>query len=450
MRDDETDADVRDALAPLRRIEPTDEAIASVLAAHEQPAPEATRPRPARRRRRLLPVLGLATATAAVVAVVLALPTGVPDGGTEDDHPASAFGILSVAAANAAQLPAGDGRYGYTRKLVVSTVGHRTPFGPASFVAERTVESWVDARSKGVERFGDKRVVRSTGSREAQAWKGPGIAGNGSVDGARRQAARPDRDVGGAALPSLRRYHAGDGELLALDPAKLPTSPDALRRRLTASADAEPGREENAEDVRSRLVARQITLLADARTPPKVRSALFTNLARTPGGRADGTGRDARGRTGQRIAIAIPSRRHGGAISYRLIVDPDGARLLEWFVVRPRLDPTAVSRDRAAFDLAESTGERFVILDQRRVSRAPALPPLPARCRDGVVPGLPSAYQRPKTLLIGPDDRYLRTAAGRRMLAELRRRGARVVRVSAAEKRRFERLVASDQRGCSG
>jgi hypothetical protein len=451
MSDHETDA--RDALAPLRRIEPTDEAIAAVLAASEQADPASgqslRRRRFPRPRPRWTTAAGVTAVTAAVLVALLAAPAGFRGGGTDDEQPASAFGVLSTAAANAAQLPTGDGRYGYTRSLVASTFGHRTPFGPASFVSERTVETWIDARSTGVQRFGVKRVIGSSGSPQAQAWKGKGIAGGGSVAGAQRQAVRPDRDVYRQPLPALRRYHSGDGELLALDPAELPTAPAALRQRLAESEDAKAGREENAEDVRSRLVAREIALLADARTPPKVRSALFTLLARTPGGRAEGPGQDARGRRGQRISIAIASRRHGGAIDYRLIVDSGRARLLEWSTIRPLLDAGA-SKAQAEFDLAEPIGNRTVILEQRRVARAPSLPPVPARCTDGVVPGIPSAYQRPKTLLVAPGDAYGRTASGRRMLAQMRRHGATIVRISAAEKRRFDALRAKDQRGCAG
>src|ERR671930_2136408 len=99
-----TDTDVLERFAPLRELEPTDEEIASLLAAADELRAPRRRARPAR-------AVALVAATAAVIGALAALPRGKDSAGPKDAH-----GILQAAAAVAAEQTA-PSAYRYTRVL---------------------------------------------------------------------------------------------------------------------------------------------------------------------------------------------------------------------------------------------------------------------------------------------------------------------------------------------
>jgi hypothetical protein len=317
------------------------------------------------RRRRPAASRVIATVALAAVATGVGLVAGAGSGPS------------GVATANAAAAAAGP--FQYRKQLVVTTYGHRTPFGAATFTTQTPLETWTGSNGIGAQRRGKVTLTGTSGSKRAQDWRSAGSFGGGSVTGAKAAAGRPSRDPFGNPSPDVSRYRSGDGEIADLDPTTLPTTASALRTRLAATSDAKPGRDENAIDARANLITAEIGLLADGRTPPPVRSALLEVLAQTPGARAAWTDKDATGRSGRRITISLPAARHGGPETYQLIVDQPASQLLEWSRQRSLFNAVGASAGQSEFDLFEPTTTRTVLLDQQQVDSAPPLPPLPGR-----------------------------------------------------------------------
>jgi hypothetical protein len=132
-----SDTDLRERLAQLRDLEPTDEEIARLLAsADELRAPQ-------RRARRPLRALALVAAVAAVLGGVLAALPGCKDAARSQ----SAHGILQAAAAVAAEQPgpAEDLKaYRYTRVLTRFVDLVQVDGGRNHAIWQQTSENWME------------------------------------------------------------------------------------------------------------------------------------------------------------------------------------------------------------------------------------------------------------------------------------------------------------------
>jgi hypothetical protein len=289
-----TDTELREALAPLREVEPTDEEIARVLAA----AP-AARPRP-----RLRWALAMGAATAAVVGLLAALPGG------DSRRPHDAHGIFEAAAATAAQQPT-PLAYRYTRVLdrfvdAVNADGRR---GRVTY--QQTSDNWTSDGFEG-------RTVASQGT---ASWDAP------PTDALRRAA-------GSGAI--VKRYDGeyryGDGPLARVPFDAIPDDAAAAGRLLEAAIrdgrwmPNPNGQPHWARGVVEAEVSRSaVTLLALGNLTGAQRQALFGVLSTRPGARSLGAVTDAAGRHGVGVALPLPDV--GGEL--RVIIDPKTSDILQ-------------------------------------------------------------------------------------------------------------------------
>ncbi|MFC7587877.1 CU044_5270 family protein [Nonomuraea antimicrobica] len=185
-----------------------------------------TRGRALRRRGRLLPVLGMAVAGAAAVAVIatsVAPPAGAPVSGRE---------VLLMAAASAEQIPQGTGTYWHVTRTFEG------PDGP------QAQESWT--------------------TRDGDRWS------------RNKPNVTPDAVVETPAPFRLMGAEIGLEELEGL-----PSDPEELKERIAGLP-----RQDSAmilADQQGEPVSPLITLITELPTPAQVRSAAFEALAATPG-----------------------------------------------------------------------------------------------------------------------------------------------------------------------
>jgi hypothetical protein len=300
-----TDEDIRQRLAPLAALEPTEDDLAALRAA--------PRPRPRRRPRAALVLT--AAATAAAAAIALAPAAREPERSPEPP--------LVAAAAIAAQrsVPTvDDAPYRYTRTRNTLTYEVRRDRRVGGERYEIDAEAWVGARWRG----------REIGAESRRALVGD-IA-----------LAREQFGAKGHPFEAYDRPYAyGDGPLARLDPRTLPQDRKTLARVLTtgirtdrwgpyASSRGRPL--DMPEDLlRSVTAHHTILLLVHARLTPVQRAALLDMLAAEAPARDLGTVTDAIGRRGRGVALSYPI---GGPIvgheRYRIVFDPATAEVLEW------------------------------------------------------------------------------------------------------------------------
>jgi hypothetical protein len=289
-----TDTDVRNALSPIREVEPTDEEIRRVIAA----AQELRAPRPRRRPARAVAVVA---ATAAVVGALAALPGG------DATRPQDAHGILQAAAAVAGSQPA-PGAYRYTRVRDVFVYDVRAGADRRRATEEQTSENWTSDAFAG-------RTIAGQGT---ERWDAPPTAamlryGTGAVvkahDGKFRYGDGPLARVPFAAIPDDA---AAAGRLLE----------DAIRDgRWALDRDAHPRFAPGV--VESAISHGAVTLLALGNLSGPQRQALFGVLSARPGARSLGDVTDAAGRRG--VGVALPD----SSGELRVIIDPETSDILQ-------------------------------------------------------------------------------------------------------------------------
>ena len=275
--------DLRERFAPLREETPTDEDIAAVLSARAGPR--------RRRPRRLL--LGVATATATAAVAIAALP-GVDE---RPAAPASAAGMLRAAAAVAADQPGPPAFSGYRYTEVLE----HWDWGPRGGAVDQRVENWVDT-----------------------SWKGRSVAHEGKVLAGKP----PDFWVKAAE----REFVYGDGPLLDLDIAALPTEPRALLAALdknNRSINWAPGLP-TPEQARYDITRSVLLLLGTANTTPSLRAALWGVLALLPGLQPVPDARDPLGREGEAVTFSLRPGEQAKPERFKVIFDPKTSELLSW------------------------------------------------------------------------------------------------------------------------
>lgn len=309
-----TDTEIREALGPIREVEPTDAAV--------RRATLAARPRPKRTRR-----LRVALAAGALAAVATAVVAVMP---SSDGERRSARDVLLSAAAVAAEQPAmpADGyRYArFVRRYTKSSMLRGCPTCVGSVTVEQEVEQWSPpAWSEGRRRYGDVRTVERSGDE--------------------RQLRELTKGWLGFDSPRL----VADPSLQDIPFAELPTNPTALRDLLQSAVldlrwagrarrDIEFERDAlreatpvTREQTRGLLIDGVISILGDAHITPRLRSALFGVLATIDGARALGRVTDPLGRSGEGVAFDID--RDDAHVNYpvteqRIVFDPDTSELL--------------------------------------------------------------------------------------------------------------------------
>jgi hypothetical protein len=150
-----------------------------------------------------------------------------------------------------------------------------------------------------------------------------------------------DRNWQGRAITDgrEREFMYGDGPLLDLDIASLPTEPKALLAALEANERDQnwaPGLPTDGQ-VRFDVTYSLLLLLGTANSTPELRSGLWGALALLPGLTAAPDAKDPRGRDGE--AVTLPAPRGGpvpagvGAAhegTFTVIFDPGSSELLSW------------------------------------------------------------------------------------------------------------------------
>ena len=236
----------------------------------------------------------MATATATAAVAIAALP-GADE---RPAAPASAAGMLRAAAAVAADQPGPPAFSGYRYTEVLE----HWDWGPRGGAVEQRVENWVDTR-----------------------WKGRSVAHAGKVLAGKP----PDFWVKAAE----RDFVYGDGPLLDLDIAALPTEPRALLAALdknNRSINWAPGLP-TPEQARYDITRSVLLLLGTANTTPSLRAALWGVLALTPGPasprRTPATRSAARARPWP--SACSPGGRPSRS-AFTVIFDPKTSELLSW------------------------------------------------------------------------------------------------------------------------
>ena len=301
------DDDLRERLAPLRDLEPSDEEIARLLASADE-----LRARTRRPRRPLRAVAVVAACAAAIGGGLAALP-----GGRDAARPRSAHGILEAAAAVAAEQPA-PGAYRYTRMLSRFVDEVRADGQKGQVTYEQTSENWTSDAFRG-------RTVAPQGTIELDAPPGDAL-----------------RVAGGHANGLVKRYDGsyryGDGPIARVRFAELPEDPQALAALLEAAIRdgrwlPHPGRPNWAPGVAEEEVTRSaVILLSMGNLTAGQRRALFELLGSRPGARSLGDVHDAIGRQG--VGVALPLASALGD-ELRMIIDPCTGDVLQSTEVLP-------------------------------------------------------------------------------------------------------------------
>jgi hypothetical protein len=303
-----TDTDLREALAPLREVEPTPDEVARVLAEADQlRAPRSLGPR-----RRPARVIAVVAAAAAVVVALAALPA------SRSTRPQDAHGILRAAAAVAAEQPAPT-PYRYTRVLdrfgYVVNAGNE--HGRVTF--EQTSENWT----------ADAFAGRTVAAQGTATWTAPPSAALLKAAGA-----------SGAVVKAYDGdFRYGDGPLARVPFAAIPEDAAAAGRLLEAAIrdgrwllhrPKSPPRWAPSV-VETEVTRSAVTLLALGNLTGAQRQALFGVLSSRPGSRSLGDVVDAAGRRGVGVAIRLPAIDD----ELRVIIDPKTSDILQSAEVLP-------------------------------------------------------------------------------------------------------------------
>ncbi|MEU8196698.1 hypothetical protein AB0C10_23225 [Microbispora amethystogenes] len=270
--------------------------------------------------------------------------------------------VLLAAAESASKVEAGTGHYWYTRDRTFS----RLAVDDAAYVAKiRALDAERDRRAasssrKAADRWFEDQLVefkkhpellpyvvfsgstdetwraRQRGDANRNVRKSDGRLTFGSPDDERkwRESGAPRLVSGGEKSNEdrLDRVLSIDNPSLTIrNIDRLPTDEKVLERRLHELYQARPGGAANEEDFSVYLWQTAVDLL-NAPITPGTRAALFRVLAGERGLTALGERADALGRTGAALAAKGPGD-NGGSIEYRIIIDPESARLLQYEVV---------------------------------------------------------------------------------------------------------------------
>ncbi len=294
--------------------------------------------------------------------VAAAPGTDAPTTGAPTTEVLDARTVLLAAAESASRVEAGTGHYWYTRdrtfsRHVVDDDAYATRL--KALVAERDKRAASGSR-QAADRWFEEKVTEL----KKNPAPLPYVVFSGSTDetwrarrkgDANRNVSRSDgrltfgspedeRKWRASGAPRLvkggeRSYEDRLDRVLSIDNPgitirnvdRLPTDEKVLERRLHELYRARPGGGANEEDFSVYLWQTAVDLL-NAPITPGTRAALFRVLAGERGLTALGDRADALGRTGAALAAKGPGD-DGGSIEYRIIIDPDSARLLQYEVV---------------------------------------------------------------------------------------------------------------------
>jgi hypothetical protein len=285
----------RDAVALLERADPVDpERIADqhdIAAAHDRVhsmiasgAPADVGRWPAR-----IKAVPLVAVVAAALAILLsALP------GAGNDSALDPLNVVAAVAANQPSTVAPPGRYFH----LLERANSFAPVGQHSNV-HISYEWWVAANGSG------RLVYRSAPWGRGSTYSGCGCHQSGNT-------LVVDREFGPGRFADVYRRYIEIGDPHPVDPASLPTTPIALKRRLERTGD---------------LSLPEIAwLLADPMDTPALRSALFRLAGRLPGVTLRSDVIDPAGRTGEAMTA-------GARPQFRAIFDPRTSQILAWEIV---------------------------------------------------------------------------------------------------------------------
>ncbi|GAA5074333.1 hypothetical protein HNP84_009494 [Thermocatellispora tengchongensis] len=356
-------------LRPAALDELTEDAYQRRRAADLHRAFETPREPAARRvvRRPMLLITGTAAAAAGLAAAVIIVPslggggqTAVPGPGATSRAPAEttestgtttidARGFLLAAAETAAKEPATTGRWWYTRDRTFQ----RLSVDPVA--SEKELRKQV--RERGPDKIDKQEILEKSKLPYAAFITSTDELWRARAQGdANRSTRRNDPKVTfgspadeekwkAAGSPKLventkpRTYDAPERVLSIANPAlnmrnvdELPTSPEALERKLRGLFDARP-QSSGSEDFAGYLWQTGVDLLS-APITPGTKAALYRVMADEPGITAEGTATDSMGRTGAVLTVLGPDDRdRPDKIRYRLLIDPETADLLQYEVI---------------------------------------------------------------------------------------------------------------------
>ncbi|MEU8145738.1 CU044_5270 family protein [Nonomuraea sp. NPDC048901] len=228
---------------------------------------------------------------------------------------------LRLAATTRTVTTPAEGAYWHTRTLLRSTQPEQFGRGANRYwVEERQIaEVWTSTDGKAW--FG----LRSLGARpksaaDEKAWRRDGSpsrlsrpAGDGPVT--------LDTKVDKGRLIAPKRsspFYLAEQKLSYEEVQKLPADPSGLKAWLTKAVRVARAPE---DAVDSGVAAALLTLLRDLPAPKEVRAAAYRALLTMPGVRSRGTAKDALGRTGTKLFIALDRVRHRPETE--VIVDTD-------------------------------------------------------------------------------------------------------------------------------
>jgi hypothetical protein len=326
------------------------------------------------RRRWVLPASGLATATAATVAVVVAMPgtsrpvPAVTPGGT------TARTVLLDAALAADRQPASTGKYWHVDSQI--RWFQKVKAGGYLIASTSRSEFWADRNGKATSR------VRYLGARPARpadkaAWRKAGSPHAFLTVEGKRTTTSPEKQVtvrGSATELLLGLGAAAQAGLDRLQEA--PATPDRLRTWLLSLPDSptqrepipaaklrgiKPGRPipsgppaPSEVELDHWLFVQGADLILYSPVTPKVRAAAFRMLAALPGVKLIGTVHDADGRKGTAVAMNdIDPGDKPEPLQHRLVIDPaDGRALADEEVV---LGKNIIYPDLPAGSIASTT-----------------------------------------------------------------------------------------------
>lgn len=256
---------------------------------------------------------------------------------------ATATAGLLLAGVAAAPASADAPRGAYWRVATTFTTIHPHAVGSGYHLTQSNVSvDWLSPTGKsysGLRELGARPATR----KDEAAWRADGSPSTWAyrTEGMKiRLSTRPGKGSLHA-QEEPRGFRLGEKNVTYDQLQALPTDPEALRRQLAAEVNA--WIDEAAEEARTtapkatkndwlanfdRYVAvRAVELLYAVPVPGKVRSAAYQVLKTTKGVSALGRSKDPLGRTGQKFALPVSSRK-GSVLEQQLLVDTKSMILL--------------------------------------------------------------------------------------------------------------------------
>ncbi|NUR89844.1 MAG: hypothetical protein HOY71_37680 [Nonomuraea sp.] len=232
----------------------------------------------------------------------------------------------------------------YWRVETTYTATHPRAVGSGYYLTQRSISTeWLSPQGKSWSGFRELGAKPATAKDEA-AWRADGspTAWDYRTEGMKvRLSTRPGKGSVRAAEGRPDGFRLGDRYVTYEQLQALPTEAEALRKELTAEVNA--WIDEAAEEARTtapkatkndwlvnldRYVAqRAADLLYANPVPGKVRTAAYRVLKTTEGVTDLGRAKDPLGRSGQKLALPVPSRK-GSVLRQQLLVDTTAMTLL--------------------------------------------------------------------------------------------------------------------------